>query len=87
MSDRIKDSWQVLNSYETQSGDYCVDIFQREDGSFGFEEFRRDVEDGGRWTAISYYSVKTFASLEMAIESARNQVAWLDHELGSKHHG
>ena len=38
----------------------CVDLFERPDGTFGFEEFRRDFEDQGRWTAISYYSGKTY---------------------------
>ncbi|HEY2564091.1 MAG TPA: hypothetical protein VGI44_10300, partial [Acidimicrobiales bacterium] len=27
--------------------DRCVDIFSRPDGTFGFEEFRRDPEDMG----------------------------------------
>lgn len=29
---------------------------------FGFEEFRRDFEDQGRWIATEYYSGKSFPS-------------------------
>ncbi len=28
----------------------CVDILLRDDGTFGFKEFRRDPEDAGRRT-------------------------------------
>jgi hypothetical protein len=30
-------------------------VFARPDGSFGFEEFRRDPEDVGAWTPVSYF--------------------------------
>jgi 8-oxo-dGTP diphosphatase len=39
---------KVLASLENSYGDYCVDIFTRPDGSFGFEEHRRDPEEGER---------------------------------------
>jgi hypothetical protein len=29
---------KVLDSLENPYGDYCIDIFERADGSFGFEE-------------------------------------------------
>jgi hypothetical protein len=50
MSGRIDPSWLVFDSIENAEHDRCVDCFSRPDGSFGFEEFRRDVEDGGAWT-------------------------------------
>ena len=37
----------VLQSIESVSRIYCVDVFIRPDGSFGFEEFRKDPEDMG----------------------------------------
>lgn len=77
MSDRIKKSWKVLKSIEINTGDYCVDIFVKEDGSFGFEEFRRDSEDMGRWTGINYYSTLSFEDEEQALKEALKRVVWL----------
>ena len=47
MSKRIDKSWLVFVSIENFEHDRCVDLFSRPDGSYGFEEFRRDVEDRG----------------------------------------
>lgn len=78
MTSRIPRDWTILESPENAQHDRCVDIFQRADGTFGFEEFRRDVEDRGRWTPVSYYLGLVFPSKEKAFEAARNAVAWLD---------
>lgn len=47
MAKRLDASWIVLESIENPQHDRCVDLFTQPDGSFGFEEFRRDVEDAG----------------------------------------
>jgi len=47
MSKRLDPSWLVLESIENQGHNRCVDIFVRPDGSFGFEEFRRDTGSVG----------------------------------------
>jgi hypothetical protein len=39
-----------------------VDIFLRPDGTFGFEEFRRDPEDRGAWTPVAYFSGQEYDS-------------------------
>lgn len=75
MSDRIKKSWQVLRSIENYCGDYCVDFFVREDNTYGFEAFRRDSEDMGRWSGISYFSVISFLSMGDALDGAKNRIA------------
>jgi hypothetical protein len=80
MSRRIDKSWVVLSSLENSEGDRCVDLFRRPDGSFGFEEFRRDVEDAGHWTPVAYYSGQSFASRDDAVAAARRAVAWLREE-------
>jgi hypothetical protein len=67
----------VLDSFENFDGSRCVDIFRRPDGSFGFEEFRRDAEDAGLWTPVSYFSGKDFISKEQAIAAAKRAVVWL----------
>ena len=56
MSSRLDKSWTVVASYQTPEADRCVDVFSRPDGTFGFEEFRRDPEDMGAWTPTSYYA-------------------------------
>ena len=77
MSGRIDKSWTVFDSIENPQHDRCVDLFRRPDGSFGFEEFRRDVEDAGDWTPVAYYSGRAYSSKEAALEAAVKAVAWL----------
>ena len=67
---------KVLASLEHPYGDYCVDIFTREDGSFGFEEYRRDPEDG-RWRSLNRYSRLVFGSERDATAQATMHVSWL----------
>jgi hypothetical protein len=77
MSTRIDKSWLVLVSVENAEHDPCVDIFSRPDGSFGFEQFRRDVEDRGHWTPVQYYSGVAYASRAAVLDSAERCVPWL----------
>jgi hypothetical protein len=85
MSSRLDKSWRVLASPSTPSVDRCVDIFVRPDGTFGFEEFRRDPEDMGTWTPIAYYSAQEFIAQQDAIEAAREVVPWLADVLDPAH--
>ena len=84
MSDRIDKSWVVLESIESPHRDYCVDLFARPDGTFGFEQFRRDPEDLGRWTGISYFSDLTFSTKEEAMDAAKRCADWLRHADASR---
>jgi hypothetical protein len=77
MSARLDPSWSVLASPSTPTVDRCVDIFARPDGTFGFEEFRRDPEDMGAWTPIAYYSQREFPTEADALAAAREAVSWL----------
>jgi hypothetical protein len=80
-SQRIDKSWLVFVSLENFEHDRCVDLFTRPDGSFGFEEFRRDVEDRGAWTAVQYYSAAIYRSREAALDAALRSVAWLPEAI------
>jgi hypothetical protein len=73
---------KVLASLENPYGDYCVDIFVRANGSFGFEEYRRDPEEG-RWRCLHRYSGQVFGSQEEAIAQAKAHVPWLRIEGGA----
>jgi hypothetical protein len=68
---------KVLASLENPYGDYCVDVFARADDTFGFEEYRRDPEDGGLWYSLHRYSRQIFNSEEDALAHAKACVAWL----------
>lgn len=84
MSKRIDKSWLVFDSVENAEHDRCVDLFSRPDGSFGFEEFRRDVEDGGAWTPVRFYSGASFATQQAALEAAVQVVVWLAAALAGR---
>lgn len=84
MSRRIDKSWVVFDSIENGQHDRCVDLFRRPDGSFGFEEFRRDVEDAGAWTPVAYYSRAAYASKEAALEVAIMRVVWLGEAVEAR---
>lgn len=77
MSQRIDRSWSVLASLQIPEGNRCVDLFRRSDGTFGFEEFRRDPEDLGTWTPVAYFSDRVFMTEDDAGAAARRAVPWL----------
>ena len=81
MSSRIDKSWTVLASHQTRESDRCVDVFSRPDGTFGFEEFRRDPEDMGVWTPVSYFSGRAYATEPEALDAAVGAVPWLQAVL------
>ena len=68
---------KVMESFENDLEDRCVDFFVRDDGTFGFEEYRRDHEEGGRWSKVGQFSGTRFSSLEVAKASAKYLVPWL----------
>ena len=72
---------KVLRSIEIPDGGRCVDIFIRPDGTFGFEEFRRDVEDAKSWFPIGGHGDRSFTTAEDAFQHALAAVSWLDSTL------
>lgn len=68
---------KVVRSIENPSGDRCVDLFERSDGRFGFEECRRDVEDQRGWFPIGTFGDDAFESADAALAAARRVVPWL----------
>jgi hypothetical protein len=81
MSRRLEEGWLVFDSIENRQHDRCVDLFSRPDGSFGFEEFRRDPEDAGLWTPVQYHSALTFETRTAALAAARAAVPWMAEAL------
>jgi hypothetical protein len=70
-------STRVVASFDNPAGDHCVDIFVREDSTFGFEEYRRDVEDLSGWFSLHRYAHQIFATEQEAMAQARATVAWM----------
>jgi len=68
---------KVLTSLENSAGDHCVDIFARADGTFGFEEYRKDPEDERGWFSLHRYSHQVFATAEDALAQAKSRVEWM----------
>ena len=70
-------STRVVASFDSPEGDHCVDIFMRDDGTFGFEEYRRDSEDMRGWFPLHRYSHQVFATDADALVQAKAAVAWM----------
>ena len=68
---------RVLRSIEIPDGNRCVDIFIRPDATYGFEEYRRDVEDRAGWFPIGNFSTLVYESELSATEDATMEVPWL----------
>ena len=76
MAWNLRKSKIVIVSVETEDRGTCVDIFQREDDTFGFEEYRRDFEDQLGWFPIGVYSHRIFKNRSDAIEAACKKIKW-----------
>ena len=68
---------KVLRSINNEDASLCVDIFVRPDKTIGFEEYRRDIEDGLGWFPIGGFSSLVFYDQESAFEAAKFNVNWL----------
>ena len=67
----------VITSLESNDGTQCVDFFLREDGTYGFEHYRREYDGPSEWQSLSKYSRHTFASGQEALHAAKQRVPWL----------
>ena len=81
MHRRPRELGQVVRSVNAFGEGLCVDFFRRPDGSFGFEEYRRDAESGEGWFPIGFYSERRFQTLAQAERDAMGYVAWLSDEM------
>jgi hypothetical protein len=66
----------IKKTYVKSDGSRKVEIFQREDKTFGFEESEFGHEENA-WFPIGRYSVAIIDSLDNAIKEANGRVAWL----------
>ena len=66
----------VVLSQNNDNQTRCVDIFKRADGSFGYEEYRRDPEDNRGWYPIGGYAARSFVSSTAAETHAKAYIDW-----------
>ena len=78
---RSKDLGTVVLSINASGESICVDFFKRDDASYGYEEYRRDVETAEGWFPIGFHSGNRFETLEQAKSDAMGRVAWLASEM------
>ena len=71
----------VVQSYNLEGNTVCFDIFMRAEGTYGFDEFRRDPEDGRGWFSIGHYGLREFSGFDEALNDAKQTVAWLNEAI------
>ena len=74
-------SYRVVNSFDNDEKNRCVDILQDLDGNFRFQELRREPEDISGWFLIRDSSPIHFASEAEAIKGAQQAVKWFKVEI------
>ena len=72
--------WIVLRSIESDEHRLCVDFFEDLERNYGFEQFRSDPEDMGRWTSLSMHSASRWSDLITVYNRAATAVVWLSSE-------
>ena len=75
---KAPDNVVVFSANEDDAAARCVDVFLRNDGSYGFDDFRRG--DGQGWTPTlpDFYSRDKFASAAEARAEARAAIPWFE---------
>jgi hypothetical protein len=67
----------VMATVHDRDGYRAVKIIKRPDGTFGFQEYRRDPEDAGGWTFVAQNSRGPFRTQEEALAAAKSDIGWL----------
>ena len=70
---------KVLKSINLPGDNICVDIFIRPNNTYGFDEFRRDPEDGRGWFSIGHHGSVEFSSVPEAVAEAMKAISWLEN--------
>lgn len=66
----------IKKIFMKSDGTRKVEIFQRENKTFGFEEFEFGPEENS-WFPVGNYSFAIIDSLDNAIREAEDRVSWL----------
>jgi hypothetical protein len=66
----------IKKTFIKTDGTRKVEIFQREDQTFGFEEFEFGPAENS-WYSVGRYSVAIIDSFDNAISEAQSRIQWL----------
>ena len=66
----------VRRTFTHRDGARRVEIFERSNGTFGFEELSYSNEEA-TWFPVGKYSVAIVDSVDAAVTEARGRVRWL----------
>ena len=72
----------VVRSINNADESLCLDIFQREDNTFGFEEYRRDAETNEGWYKVGFFGDNIFSSEDEAYKNACKSVLQVSKYMG-----
>ena len=67
----------VVRSINNSDQSLCIDIFKRNDNTFGFEEYRRDKETYEGWYKVNIYEHNIYLTEKEAFTNAFKYVHWL----------
>ena len=71
----------VIRSINNSDQSLCVDIFKRNDNTFGFEEYRRDKETYEGWYKVKMYEHNIYLTEKEAFSNACKYVHWLRENI------
>ena len=67
---------EIVRTIESSDGKRKLEVFRREDGTYGFEDLKYGEEEE-TWFPAGRYSVGIFATEEDAIKEAKGRVQWM----------
>jgi hypothetical protein len=69
-------SYSVINSFDNEDRNRCVDIIKDLKGAFRFQEWRRDTEDLNGWYLMRDSEPYSFQTEQDAITAASASIKW-----------
>jgi hypothetical protein len=76
MDATMRSASDVIATLHNDDANRAVKIIRQPDGTFGFNEYRRDPEDAGGWTLVAESSGATLTTERQALAAARASIAW-----------
>ena len=71
----------VVRSINNSDQSLCIDIFKRNDNTFGFEEYRRDKETHEGWYKVKMYENNIYLTEKEAFSNACKYIHWLRENI------
>ena len=69
-------NYRIVDSFENEARNRCVDIVVHDNALHGFQEWRREPEDPGNWSLMCDDGGIGYASAVEATAAACVRVAW-----------